>query len=79
MIQRPRLVARGDPFESRDEPDISKKTTIMGLPYGEEIVIVGHVDTVHECDRRTDRIRITKTAQRMPSRGKNVFNIVAAI
>jgi len=34
-----------------------------------------HVDTVHECDRqtdgRTDRITMTKSAQRIASRGKN--------
>ena len=30
-----------------------------------------HVDTVHECDRRTDRITMTKTVQRIASHGKN--------
>ena len=29
------------------------------------------MDTVHECDRQTDRIAITKTVQRRESRGKN--------
>ena len=28
------------------------------------------VDTVHECDRRTDRFTITKTALSIASRGK---------
>jgi len=30
-----------------------------------------HVDTVHECDRQTDRIAITNTVQRIASHGKN--------
>jgi len=30
-----------------------------------------HVDTVHECDRQTDRITIAKTMQRIASHGKN--------
>ena len=38
---------------------ISPETRMMGLPYGEEIMIVGRtvwtVDTVHECDGQTDR------------------------
>ena len=29
------------------------------------------MDTVHECDRQTDRITMTKTAQRIASRGKS--------
>jgi len=41
---------------------ISPETRMMGLPYGEEITIVGQtmwtghsgLDTVHECDRWTD-------------------------
>jgi len=37
---------------------ISPETRMMGLPYGEEIMIVGRtmwtLDTVHECDRQTD-------------------------
>jgi len=42
------------------------------------------VDTVHECDRRTDgqpdRITITKTVQRRASHGKNriIISILAA-
>ena len=31
-----------------------------------------HVDTVHECDRQTDKIVIAKTVQRIASHGKNV-------
>jgi len=50
----------------------------MGLPYGEEIMIVGRTMWT-ECmsvtdgrtDGQTDRITITKTAQRIASRGKN--------
>ena len=29
------------------------------------------MDTVHECDRWTDRITMTKTVQRIASNGKN--------
>jgi len=42
------------PFEFWDELD-NPETRMMGLPCGEEIMIVNHVDTVHECDRQTDR------------------------
>jgi len=32
-----------------------QKTRIMGLPYGEKIMIIGRtVDTVHECARQTE-------------------------
>jgi len=35
---------------------ISLKTRIMGLPYGEETMIVGRTMwTVHECNRQMDR------------------------
>jgi len=37
----------------------------MGLPYGEETMIVGRsmwTQVVHECDRQTNRFTITKTA-----------------
>jgi len=51
---------------------------MMGLPYAEEIVIVGRTMwtqstsvTDRQTDGRTDRITITKTAQRIVSRGKN--------
>ena len=54
----------------------------MGLPYGEEIIIVGRTmwtqstsvtdrQTDRRTDRRTDRISITKTMQRRASHGKN--------
>jgi len=35
---------------------ISPETRVMGLPYGEKNHDrrSNHVDTVHECDRRTD-------------------------
>ena len=51
---------------------------MMGLPYGEEIMIVGRSMwtqctsvTDRQTDRRTDRITITKTVQRIASHGKN--------
>ena len=55
---------------------------MMGLPYGEEIMIVGRTmwtqstsvtdrQTDRQTDRRTDRITITKTVQRRASHGKN--------
>jgi len=55
---------------------------MMGLPYGEEITIVGRTvwtqctsvtdrRTDGQTDRRTDRITITKTVQRIASHGKN--------
>ena len=53
----------------------------MTFKYGEEIMMVGRTKqtqstSVQECDRQTDRcqtdrITITKTAQRIASRGKN--------
>ena len=51
---------------------------MTGLPYGEEIMIVGQTMwtqstsvTDGRTDRRTDRITITKTVQRRASHGKN--------
>ena len=55
---------------------------MMGLPYGEEIMIVGRTvwtqstsvtdrQTDGRTDGRTDRITITKTVQRRASHGKN--------
>jgi len=55
---------------------------MMGLPYGEEIVIVGQTvwtqstsvtdrRTDGRTDRQSDRITITKTVQRRASHGKN--------
>jgi len=54
---------------------ISLKTRMMGLPYGEEIVIVGRTTSV--IDRRTDgctdRITMTKTAQRTQRRAVKTY------
>jgi len=51
----------------------------MGLPYGEEIMIVGRTMwtqstsvTDRQTDGRTDRITITDTVQRIASHGKNL-------
>ena len=55
---------------------------MMGLPYGEEIMIVGRTlwtqstsvtdgQTDGQTDGRTNRITITKTVQRRASHGKN--------
>ena len=63
---------------------ISAETRMMGLPYGEEIMIVGRTmwtqstsvtdrETKRMCDRQTDRISITNTVQRIASHGKNYF------
>ena len=58
---------------------ISPKTRMMGLPYGEEIMIVGRTMwtqstsvTDRRTDGQTDRITITDTVQRIASHGKNV-------
>ena len=59
---------------------------MMGLPYGEEIMIVGRTmwtqstsvtdrRTDRQTDRQTDRIIITDTVQRIASHGKNWVNI----
>ena len=65
------------PFEFWDDRDIPE-TRMMGLPYGEEIMIVGQTMwrqctsvTDGRTDRKTDRIAITKTVQRIASHGKN--------
>jgi len=61
---------------------ICAETRMMGLPYGEEIMIVGQTvwtqstsvtdrQTDGRTDGRTDRITITKTVQRRASHGKN--------
>ena len=57
---------------------ISPDTRMMGLPYGEKIMIVGRTMwtqstcvTDRQTDRLTDRITITKTVQRRASHGKN--------
>jgi len=47
---------------------------MMGLPYGEEIMMVGRTmwtQSTSVTDRQTDRITITKTVQRRASNGKN--------
>ena len=60
---------------------ISSETRMMGLPYGEEIMIVGQTMwtqsmsvtdrwTDRRTDGQTDRITITKTV-RIASHGKN--------
>ena len=56
---------------------ISPETRMMGLPYGEEIMIVGRTVwtqstsvTDRRTDRRTDRITITDTVQ-TASHGRN--------
>ena len=62
---------------------ISPETRMMGLPYGEEIMIVGQTmwtqstsvtdrQTDGQTDGQTDRITITKTVQRRASHGKNL-------
>ena len=54
---------------------------MMGLPYGEEIMIVGRTMcpvTDRRTDRqtdKTDRITIAKTVQRIASHGKNVESL----
>ena len=53
---------------------ISPETRMMGLPYGEEIMIVGRTmctQSTSVTDGQTDRITITKTVQRIASHGKN--------
>ena len=57
---------------------ISPETRMMGLPYGEEIMIVRRTMwtqstsvTDGQTDGQTDRITITKTVQRIASHGKN--------
>ena len=58
------------------------ETRMVGLPYGEEIMIVGRTmwtqctsvtggRTDGQTDGRTDRITITKTVPRIASHGKN--------
>jgi len=61
---------------------ISPETRMMGLPYGEKIMIVGRTmwtqstsvtdgQTDRQTERQTDRITIPKTVQRRASHGKN--------
>ena len=52
------------------------ETRMMGLPYGEEIMIVGGsmwTQSTSVSDGRTDRITITKTVQRTASHGNDVM------
>ena len=53
---------------------ISPETRMMGLPCGEEIMIIGRAmwtQSTSVTDRPTDRITITNTVQRIASHGKN--------
>ena len=57
---------------------ISPETRMMGLPCGEEIMIVGRTMctqstsvTDGRTDKQADRITITNTVQRIASHGKN--------
>ena len=73
------------PFEFWDELDIpTPESRMMGLPYGEEIMIVGRTTqstsvTDKLTDRRTDRITIANTVQRIESHGINrmIISVVA--
>ena len=60
---------------------------MIGLPYGEEIMIVGRTmwtqstsvtdrQTDGQTDGRTDRITITDTVQRIASHGKNAASLI---
>ena len=57
----------------------------MGLPYGEEMMILGRTMwtqstsvTDGRTDGQTDRITMTKTVQRIASHGKNKWQMAAA-
>ena len=65
---------------------ISPKTRMMGLPYGEEIMIVGQTMwtqctsvTDRQTARQTDRITITKTVQRRASHGKKAPTLTLTV
>jgi len=65
---------------------ISAETRMMGLPYGEEIVIVGRTMWTHSTsvtdgrtDGRTDRITIANTVQRIASHGKKCINAISQL
>jgi len=54
----------------------------MGLPYGEEITIIGRTmwtQCTSVTDRRTDGITITKTVQRIASSHGNNVGIVTVV
>jgi len=72
----PSLVVTPSNFETNV---ISPETRMMGLPYGEEIMIVGRTmwtQCTSVTDGRTDRITITKTVQRIASHGKKCARIL---
>ena len=79
LIQRPRSEWSPSSFGMNL---ISPETRMMGLPYGEELMIVGRTmwtqstsvtdrRTDGQTDRQTDGITITDTVQRRASHGKN--------
>jgi len=75
LIQRP---LSGWPPSNFGMNVISPETRMMGLPYGEEIMVVCRTmwtQSTSVTDRRTDgqteRVTITKTVQRIASHGKN--------
>jgi len=81
LIQRPRS---GWPLSNFGMYVISSETRMMGLPYGEEIMIVGRTvwtqctsvtdgRTDRRTDGRTDRITITKTVQHIASHGNEWY------
>jgi len=60
---------------------ISSETRMTGLPYGEEIMIVGRTmwtQSTSVTDRQTDIITITNTVQRIASYGKKTFEVYLA-
>ena len=82
LIQRPRS---GWPPSNFGMNVISPETRMMGLPYGEEIMIVGptmwtqstSVTDGRTTDGRRDRITITKTVQRIASHGNTRSSAIA--
>ena len=61
---------------------ISSGTRMMGLPYGEEIMIVGRTmwtQSTSVTDGRTDRITITDTVQRIASHGNKMKDSVYGV
>jgi len=66
-------LARDDPPSNFGMSLISPETRMMGLPYGEEIMVVGRTiwtQCTSVTDGRTDRITITETVQ-TASHGNN--------
>jgi len=67
-------LARGEPLRILGWTWYPPETRMMGLSYGEEIMIVGRTiwtQCTSVTDRRTDRITLTKTVQRIASHGNN--------